>query len=60
MEIKRYPSIYFLMRDMRKDLFGVDTNNPTVESSLSFSQLINFDFSSECKKINTNKWKKTN
>ena len=60
MEIKRYSSIYFLMREMKKDLFGVDTNNPTDEGSLLPSQLINFDFSSECKKIDTNKWKKIN
>ncbi len=60
MEIKRYPSIYFLMREMRKDLFGVDTNNSTDEVSLLYSQLTNFDFSSECKKIGTNKWKKIN
>ena len=60
MEIKRYSSIYFLVREMRKDLFGVDTNNPTDEVSLLSLQLTNFNFSSECKKINTNKWKKKN
>ena len=60
MEIKRYSSIYFLSREMRKDLFGVDTNNSTDEVSLLSSQLTNFYFSSECKKINTNKWKKIN
>jgi len=60
MEIKRYSSIYFLVRDMKKDLFGVDTNNSTGEVSLLSSQLTNFYFSSECKKINTNKWKKKN
>jgi hypothetical protein len=60
MEIKRYSSIYFLIKEMKKDLFGVDTNNPTDEASLLFSQLINFDFSSECKKIGTDKWKKIN
>jgi len=48
------------MREMKKDLFGVDTNNSTDEASLLSSQLINFDFSSECKKIDTNKWKKIN
>ena len=52
MEIKRYSSIYFLVREMKKDLFGVDTNNSTDEVSLLSSQLTNFDFSSECKKIN--------
>ena len=60
MEIRRYSSIYFLVRDMKKDLFGVDTNNSTGEVSLLSSQLTNFYFSSECKKINTNKWKKKN
>ena len=60
MEVKRYPSIYFLVREMRKDLFGVDTNNSTDRFSLLSSQLTNFDYLSECKKINTNKWKKIN
>jgi len=60
MEIERYASIYSLMREMKKDLFGVDTNNSTDEVSLLSSQLTNFYFSSECKKINTNKWKKIN
>ena len=60
MEIRRYSSIYFLVRDMKKDLFGIDTNNSTDEVSLLSSQLTNFYFSSECKKINTNKWKKIN
>ena len=60
MEIKRYPSIYFLVREMKKDLFGVDTNNPTDKVSLLSLQLTNFDFLSECKKIDTNKWKKIN
>jgi len=60
MEIKRYHSIYFLMRKIRKDLFGVDTNNSTDEISLLFLQYTNFDLSSECKKIDTNKWKKIN
>jgi hypothetical protein len=50
MEIKRYSSIYFLVRDMKKDLFGVDTNNSTGEVSLLSSQLTNFYFSSECEK----------
>ena len=60
MEIKRYSSIYFLVREMRKDLFGVDTNNATDKVSLLSSQLTNFNFSSECKKINIDKWKKIN
>ena len=60
MEIKRYSSIYFLVREMKKDLFGVDTNNPTDKVSLLSSQLTNFDYLSVCKKINTDKWKKIN
>jgi len=48
------------MREMRKDLFGVDVNNSTDEVSLLYSQLTNFDFSSECKKIDIDKWKKIN
>ena len=60
MEIRRYTSIYFLTREMKQDLFGVDTNNSTDEVSLLSSQLTNFYFPSECKKINTNKWKKIN
>ncbi len=60
MEIKRYSSIYFLMREMRKDLFGVDVNNSTGKVSILFSQLTNFNFLSVCKKIDTNKWKKIN
>ena len=43
---------------MRKDLFDVDTNNSTDKVSLLSSQLTNFDFSSVCKKINIDKWKK--
>ena len=60
MEIKKYSSIYFLVREIKKDLFGVDTNNPTDEVSLLSSQLTNFDYLSVCKKINTDKWKKIN
>ena len=60
MEIKRFYSIYFLRGEMRKDLFGVDANNSTDEVILLSSQMTNFYFSSECKKIDTNKWKKIN
>ena len=60
MEIKRYPSLYFLLREMKKDLFDIDTNNSTDKSISLSTQLTNFDLLSECKKINTNKWKKTN
>ena len=45
---------------MRKDLFGVDSNNSTDKVSLLSLQLTNFDISSVCKKINTDKWKKIN
>jgi len=60
MEIKRYSSIYFLVREMKKDLFSVDINNSIDEVSLLSSQMTNYDFSSLCKKIDTNKWKKIN
>ena len=40
---------------MKKDLFGIDTTNPTDDLSFLSPQLTKFDFSSECKKINTNK-----
>jgi len=60
MEIKRYLSIYFLAREMNKDLFGVDTNNSADKISLLFLQFKNFNILSECKKINIDKWKKIN
>ena len=60
MEIKRYSSIYFLVREMRKNLFSVDANNSADEVTILSSQLTNFDFLSECKKINIDKWKKIN
>jgi hypothetical protein len=60
MEIKRFHSVCFLKREMKKDLFDIDTNNPTDDFSFLSPQLTKFDFSSECKKINTNKWKKIN
>ena len=50
MEIKRYPSIYFLLSEMRKDLFGGGTNNSADEFSLFFSEFKNSRSSSECKK----------
>ena len=55
MEIKRHSSIYFPVREMKKDLFNVDINNSTDEFSYLSSQLTNFYFSSECKKIDNNK-----
>ena len=60
MEIKRYSSIYFLVREMRNNLFSVDANNSTEKVSLLSSQLTNFYSSSECKKIDIDKWKKIN
>ena len=60
MEIKRYSSIHFLVREMKKDLFSVDTNNAADELSLFFSELKNSSSSLECKKINIDKWKKIN
>jgi len=59
MEIKRYSLTYFLLREMRKDLLVIDTNNSAEEDSL-FTEFTNFKLSSECKKINYNKWKKIN
>ena len=44
MEIKRFISICFLKKEMKKDLFGVDINNPTDEFSLLSPQLTNFNF----------------
>tara|TARA_B110000285_G_scaffold7645_1_gene7900 strand:+ start:155 stop:337 length:183 start_codon:yes stop_codon:yes gene_type:complete len=60
MEIKRYTSIYFLVRKMRKDLFDIDINNSTDKFSLFFSELTNLCSSSECKKIYIDKWEKVN
>ena len=60
MEIKRYLSIYFLSREMDKDLFGIDVNNSTDKVSSLSLQLTNFNNLSECKKINIDKWKKIN
>jgi hypothetical protein len=60
MEIRRFYSVCFLKREMRKDLFNIDINNTTDEVSLLFLQLTNLYFSSEYKKINIDKWKKIN
>ena len=60
MEIKRYPSIYFLVREMKKDLFNIDLNNSADEFSLLSPQFTIQEFSSECKKINIDKWRKVN
>ena len=60
MEIKRYPSICFLVREMKKDLFNIDLNNSADEYSLLSPQFTIYEFLSECKKININKGKKIN
>jgi hypothetical protein len=60
MEIKRYPSIYFLVREMKKDLFNIDLNNSANEFSLLSPQSTIRESSLECKKINMNKWRKIN
>ena len=59
MEIKRYPSIYFLVREMKKDLFNIDLNNSADEFSL-LSPQSSIHTTSECKKINIDKWRKIN
>ena len=45
---------------MRKDLFNINLNNSADEFSLLSLQLTNYDFSSECKKINIDKCEKVN
>ena len=45
---------------MKKDLFNIDINNSSDESGLLFPQLTYQVFSSECKKINIDKWRKIN
>ena len=60
MEIKRYPSICFVVREMKKDLFNIDLNNSADEFSLLSPQSTIRESSLECKKININKRKKVN
>ena len=61
MEIKRYPSICFLVREMKKDLFNINLNNSADgDYSLLSPQLTIYDFSSECEKINIDNWRKIN
>ena len=61
MEIKRYPSICFLVREMKKDLFNIDLNNSADdEFRLLSPQSTIRESSLECKKINMNKWRKIN
>ena len=60
MEIKRFTSICFLKREMKKDLFNIDLNNSADEISLLSPQLTNYDFLSECKKVDIDKWRKIN
>ena len=60
MEVKRYPSFCYLVREMRKDLFCIDLNNSADELSLLSPQSTIHAISSECKKINIDKWRKIN
>jgi hypothetical protein len=60
MEIKRYSSICLLVREMKKDLFNIDLNNPPDEKSFLSHQIVNLNFSSDYEKININKRKKIN
>jgi hypothetical protein len=61
MEIKRYPSICFVVREMKKDLFNIDLNNSADdEFRLLSPQSTIHEFSSECETINMNKWRKIN
>jgi len=60
MEVKRYSSICLLVKEMKKDLFNINLDNSADDISLLYPQLTNFDYLSECKKIDLNKWKKIN
>ena len=60
MEIKRFISIFFLKREMKKDLFNIDLNNSADDLSLLSPQFTIHKFSSECKKIDIDKWRKIN
>ena len=60
MEIKRFTSICFLKREMKKDLFNIDFNNSADDLSLLSPQFTIHKFSSECKKIDIDKWRKIN
>ena len=60
MEIKRYTSICFLKREMKKDLFNINLDNSSDKFVLLSPQFTIHKFSSECKKINIDKWRKVN
>jgi hypothetical protein len=60
MEIKRYSSIGLFVSDMKKDLLNINLNNSADEFSLLSPQFTIHKFSSECKKINIDKWRKVN
>jgi|TARA_B100000768_G_C11050028_1_gene277938 hypothetical protein len=60
MEIKRFTSICFLKREMKKDLFNIDLNNSADDLSLLSPQFTIHKFSSECKKVDIDKWRKIN
>ena len=60
MEVRRYSSICFLIKEMKKNLFNIDLNNSADEVSLLSPQFTKINFLSECKKIDINRWKKIN
>ena len=60
MEVRRCSSIFFLIKEMKKDLFNIHLNNSADEVNLLSQQLTNFYYLSECKKIDLNKKKKIN
>ena len=60
MEIKRYTSICFLKREMKKDIFNINLDNSSDEFVLLSPQFTIHKFSSECKKINIDKGRKVN
>ena len=61
MEIRRFYSVCFLKREMRKDLFNIDLNNSADdECSLLSPQSTIHEILSECKKINIDKRRKVN
>ena len=60
MEVNRYTSICFFIKEMKKNLFNINLNNSADEVSLLSPQFTKINFLSECKKIDINRWKKIN
>ena len=60
MEIKFFYSVCSLKKEMKRDLFNINLNNSADEFSLLSPQFTIHKFSSECKKINIDKWRKVN